>query len=154
MSIRHSPLDNHLRERSQANPMVALRKVKCNFAEGERVLCYEPDPSKAKVLYDSKILRCLIHREEAAGPKQRRPSIDYLVHFYGWNSSWDRRVREENILKDTADNRKLQRTLAEEAACQLKGKKVKLNKIPAVIRQVVVGTIKSVHFFTQKQKTH
>lgn len=35
--------------------MVSTRGVKLKFVEGERVLCYEPDPTKAKVLYDSKV---------------------------------------------------------------------------------------------------
>lgn len=35
--------------------MVSTRGVKLKFFEGERVLCYEPDPTKAKVLYDSKV---------------------------------------------------------------------------------------------------
>ena len=33
----------------------------------------------------------------------------------GWNSSWDRYVAEEYVLKDTAENRDLQRFLNEEA---------------------------------------
>jgi len=33
----------------------------------------------------------------------------------GWNSTWDRYVTDEFILKDTEDNRKLQKELAEEA---------------------------------------
>lgn len=32
-----------------------VKGVKYKFSEGERVLCYEPDPTKAKVLYDSKV---------------------------------------------------------------------------------------------------
>lgn len=35
--------------------MVSTRGVKYKFGEGEKVLCYEPDPTKAKVLYDSKV---------------------------------------------------------------------------------------------------
>lgn len=35
--------------------MVSTRGPKFKFSEGERVLCYEPDPTKAKVLYDSKV---------------------------------------------------------------------------------------------------
>lgn len=35
--------------------MVSTRGLKLRFVEGERVLCYEPDPTKAKVLYDSKV---------------------------------------------------------------------------------------------------
>lgn len=35
--------------------MVSTRGPKYKFCIGERVLCYEPDPTKAKVLYDSKV---------------------------------------------------------------------------------------------------
>lgn len=34
---------------------MSTRGVKLKFYDGERVLCYEPDPTKAKVLYDSKV---------------------------------------------------------------------------------------------------
>lgn len=29
--------------------------MKLKFHKGEKVLCFEPDPSKAKVLYDAKV---------------------------------------------------------------------------------------------------
>lgn len=35
--------------------MVSTRGLKYKFAVGEKVLCYEPDLTKAKVLYDSKV---------------------------------------------------------------------------------------------------
>lgn len=94
------------------------------------------DPSKARVLYDSKILECRTC-------KNKRP--EYLVHFYGWNSSWDRCVPEENILKDTAENRQLQRQLAEAAAQGIRWKRVKLNKIPAIIREAVLSNSQDGH---------
>ena len=31
------------------------RGIKYQFHKGERVLCFEPDPTKAKVLYDAKV---------------------------------------------------------------------------------------------------
>lgn len=40
--------------------MVSTRGHKYKFTDGERVLCYEPDPTKAKVLYDSKVSKCLL----------------------------------------------------------------------------------------------
>lgn len=117
--------------------MVSTRGVRFVYSEGERVLCYEPDPNKAKVLYDSKVLECRVAKDVLSGKK----SSEYLVHFYGWNSSWDRCVAEENILRDSPDNRQLQRQLAEEAAHHLKmsNKKLKLNKIPAIIKEAVLG---------------
>ncbi|KAI1301267.1 Male-specific lethal 3 -like protein [Halotydeus destructor] len=106
------------------------------FNEGDRVLCYEPDPNKAKVLYDSKVLECRAVRD---GPKGKR-TAEYRIHFLGWNSSYDRCVAEENILSDTPENRVTQRQFAEEAAQHLKlNKKLKLNKIPAIIKEVLSG---------------
>ncbi len=36
--------------------------TKFKFNEGERVLCFEPDPTKARVLYDAKVhcLKCFL----------------------------------------------------------------------------------------------
>ena len=41
------------------------------------------------------------------------------LYFKGWNSSWDRCVSEDYVLKDTDENRQLQRDLAEKAQLQL-----------------------------------
>ncbi|XP_060517612.1 male-specific lethal 3 homolog isoform X2 [Cylas formicarius] len=81
---------------------------------GERVLCYEPDPTKAKVLYDSKVLDVVIRKDQAG-----KKIVEYLIHFQGWNSSWDRCVGEDHVLKDTPENRQLQKDLAEKAQLQL-----------------------------------
>lgn len=45
--------------------------------------------------------------------------MEYLIHFQGWNSSWDRCVSEDFVLKDTEENRKLQKDLADKAQLQL-----------------------------------
>ncbi|XP_052890816.1 male-specific lethal 3 homolog [Anopheles moucheti] len=92
--------------------MVSTRghNTKYKFSDGEKVLCYEPDPTKAKVLYDSKVL------EVSEGKDKRgRRIVEYLIHFQGWNSSWDRKVSEDFILKDTEENRQLQKDLAEKS---------------------------------------
>jgi len=78
------------------------------FAEGDRVLCYEPDATKAQVLYEAKVLENAERKD-----KNGRRTIECLVHFQGWNSSWDRYVAEEQILEYNEANRRLQRTLAE-----------------------------------------
>lgn len=49
--------------------MVSTRGVKFKFTEGEKVLCYEPDSSKAKVLYDSKV------NLRAAEPLERSTAV-------------------------------------------------------------------------------
>ncbi|XP_063912809.1 male-specific lethal 3 homolog isoform X2 [Zophobas morio] len=94
--------------------MVSTRGIKLKFSENERVLCYEPDPTKAKVLYDSKVLDVVVTKD----PRGRK-TVEYLIHFQGWNSSWDRYVGEEYVLKDTPENRQLQKDLAEKSQLQL-----------------------------------
>ncbi|RZF39964.1 hypothetical protein LSTR_LSTR002367 [Laodelphax striatellus] len=90
--------------------MVSTRGVKPRYYVGEVVLCYEPDPAKTKVLYDSKILR-ILHSKDESG----RKFVEFLIHFQGWNPTWDRFVTEDFILKDTTENRQLQKELAEKA---------------------------------------
>lgn len=51
--------------------------------------------------------------------KRGRKQLEFLVHFQGWSSNWDRRVSEDFVLQDTAENRKLQRDLAEKSQLQL-----------------------------------
>ncbi|XP_046616515.1 male-specific lethal 3 homolog isoform X1 [Neodiprion virginianus] len=94
--------------------MVSTRGPRFKFSDGEKVLCYEPDPTKAKVLYDSKVLDVIVNKDQRG-----RKAVEYLVHFQGWNSSWDRCVTEEYVLKDTEENRQLQRDLAQKAQLQL-----------------------------------
>nr|AHI85703.1 male-specific lethal 3 [Macrobrachium nipponense] len=101
--------------------MVSTRGVKVKFSEGERVLCYEPDPTKAKVLYDSKVLE-VVYNKDNKGRKQ----VEYLIHFQGWNASWDRCVAEDYVLKDTDENRELQRQLAGKAHIKLS---IKSNRV-------------------------
>lgn len=56
--------------------MVSTRGVKLKFFDGERVLCYEPDPTKAKVLYDSKVLQVIVNKDQRG-----RKTVEYLIHF-------------------------------------------------------------------------
>uniref|UniRef100_A0A673BRD1 MSL complex subunit 3 n=1 Tax=Sphaeramia orbicularis TaxID=375764 RepID=A0A673BRD1_9TELE len=93
------------------------RGIKYQFHKGERVLCFEPDPTKAKVLYDAKVLDVLIGSDEHG---RRIPK--YLIHFNGWNRSWDRWAAEDHVLRDTEENRKLQRKLARKALGRMKKK--------------------------------
>ena len=57
-------------------------------------------------IYDSKV-------------KRGRKVIQYKVHFQGWSNSWDRKVKADFVLKDTEENRQLQRDLAEKAQLQM-----------------------------------
>lgn len=94
--------------------MVSTRGPKYKFTEGEKVLCYEPDPTKAKVLYDSKVLGTYETKD-----KRGRKITQYKIHFQGWSSTWDRKVNSDFVLKDTEENRQLQKDLAEKAQLQL-----------------------------------
>lgn len=72
--------------------------------------CLRPDPAKTKVLYNSKVLDISCKKDETG-----KRVVLFLIHFQGWNSAWDRFVTEDYVLKDTEENRKLQRELAEKA---------------------------------------
>ncbi|XP_063709423.1 protein male-specific lethal-3 isoform X2 [Culicoides brevitarsis] len=95
--------------------MASTRPVpKDVFTEGEKVLCYEPDITKVKVLYNAKVLEVFEVKD-----KRGRKHTEMLIHFQGWSSSWDRRVPDEFVLKDTPENRVLQKELAEKSQLQL-----------------------------------
>uniref|UniRef100_A0A3P8VTF5 FERM and PDZ domain containing 4 n=1 Tax=Cynoglossus semilaevis TaxID=244447 RepID=A0A3P8VTF5_CYNSE len=93
------------------------RGIKYRFHKGERVLCFEPDPTKAKVLYDAKVLDLIVGTDEHG---RRIPK--YLIHFNGWNRSWDRWAADDHVLRDTEENRTLQRKLARKALDRMKKK--------------------------------
>ncbi|KAG5668703.1 hypothetical protein PVAND_016632 [Polypedilum vanderplanki] len=93
-------------------PKKRRKEEKC-FEINEKILCFEPDEKLEKVLYDAKI------RDVQEIIRKGKKCYEYLVHFQGWNSSWDRKVCEDYILKDTPENRKLQRELAEKKQLQL-----------------------------------
>ena len=65
------------------------------YKEGERVLCFEPDPTKVRVVYDAKILKISVVTDE----KKTKHNHEFLVHFQGWNASWDRFVPQSFLLK-------------------------------------------------------
>ncbi|XP_060873965.1 male-specific lethal 3 homolog [Metopolophium dirhodum] len=89
-----------------------VKKVltKCKFKKGENVLCYEPQPAKTKLLYNSKVLKVVPKKDE-----QGCQFYEFLIHFHGWNSKWDTYVTDKFILKDTEENRELLKELADQA---------------------------------------
>uniref|UniRef100_A0AAY3ZY48 MSL complex subunit 3 n=1 Tax=Denticeps clupeoides TaxID=299321 RepID=A0AAY3ZY48_9TELE len=93
---------------------MSSRGIQFRFQKGEKVLCFEPDPSKAKVLYDAKVVDILIGRDDRG---KRVPQ--YLIHFNGWNRSWDRWAAEDHVLRDSEENRKLQHKLARKALARM-----------------------------------
>jgi len=113
------------------NRVVSTRShnAKFKFSEGERVLCFEPDPTKARVLYDAKILEIQV-KKDVKGKK----AVEYLIHFQGWNTSWDRFVPETYILHDSEENRLLQKELADTARSILNENRKKRRKIGASLK--------------------
>ncbi|KAH8379957.1 hypothetical protein KR009_008231, partial [Drosophila setifemur] len=85
------------------------------FNKGEIVLCYEPDKTKAKVLYTSKVL-AVFERRTDNGLKY----FDYKIHFQGWRPSYDREVRASVLLKFNDENSRLQKELAVAAKLQIR----------------------------------
>ncbi|XP_070460543.1 MSL complex subunit 3 isoform X1 [Equus przewalskii] len=109
--------------------MSASEGMKFKFHSGEKVLCFEPDPTKARVLYDAKIVDVIVGKDEKG-----RKIPEYLIHFNGWNRSWDRWAAEDHVLRDTDENRRLQRKLARKAVARLRstGRKRKRRRLPGV----------------------
>merc|ERR1711860_225788 len=66
------------------------------FSEGEKILCFS-GPS----IYEAKILKV-----ETDDKKTK-----YLIHYHGWNKSWDEWVDEAQILKHTELNLEKKRDL-------------------------------------------
>lgn len=83
------------------------------FSEGERVLCYDPNPTRLRVLYDAKILRV----------NKTKADVEYYIHFLGWSNSWDRYISPELLLEDNEKNRQLQADLNAEAKKRMPKKK-------------------------------
>ncbi|XP_059964367.1 male-specific lethal 3 homolog [Mesoplodon densirostris] len=97
--------------------------VKFKFHSGEKVLCFEPDPTKAQVLDDAKIVDVIVGKDEKG-----RKIPEYLIHLNSWNRSWD------HVLHDTDENWRLQRKLARKAVARPRstGRKRKRCRLPGV----------------------
>ena len=61
-----------------------LRGLEFSHKVGENVLCFEPDLSMAKMLYNARLLELSCLRDSRG---RREPA--YLVHFQGWNSRYE-----------------------------------------------------------------
>ena len=66
------------------------------FSEGEKILCFS-----GPLIYEAKILKV-----ETDDKKTK-----YLIHYHGWNKSWDEWVDEAQILKHTELNLEKKRDL-------------------------------------------
>ena len=81
-------------------------ETKTKYKPGDRVMCYEPDPTKARVLYDARVLEL---RKEKKRKDEKGTKTECLMHFVGWSNNWDCWVDESSILKDNEVNREIQR---------------------------------------------
>ena len=104
-----------LKKRKKSFKIMKTVSKGSKFNVGERVLCYEPDLTKARVVYDAKILKIECPETRSRSAKNSSVEFHYLVHFQGWSSTWDRYVTEEFLLKTTENNRALQKKLFREA---------------------------------------
>jgi len=118
-------------------PKPQLRGGKQKFESMEKVLCYEPDPNKVKIIYDAKILEVQTNLDERG-----RKQAEYLIHFQGWNSGWDRYVLEDLLLKDIPENRAQQEQLYIEAA-ELQKKVNKKKKVDRRASEISNKTIRN-----------
>ncbi|XP_059170832.1 male-specific lethal 3 homolog isoform X2 [Physella acuta] len=63
----------------------------------------------------------------------------YVVHFQGWNSSWDRQVGEHYLLRNTDENRELMRKLAETAKKFSRKNSQRRRKINGILHEAFGG---------------
>lgn len=98
-------------------------KSKLLFIEGETVLCYH-----GPLLYEAKCVKSEL--------KNKTPS--YLVHYSGWNKSWDEWVEGPRILKSNEENLKKQTELFATHGTSKIASKIKSNS-----RKSVANSMKS-----------
>lgn len=110
------------------------RGVRFEYEIGEIVLCFEPDPTKARVLYEAKVLDQRVMKDPSG---KKKPS--YYVHFQGWNSSWDREVADSFVLRDTSENRDLMKKLSDTAKKYCRKNSQRRNKINTILHQAFGG---------------
>ncbi|KAH9487880.1 hypothetical protein Btru_068381 [Bulinus truncatus] len=113
---------------------MAGRHIRYEYDIGEIVLCFEPDATKARVLYDAKVVE---QRQIKDASGKKKPA--YVVHFQGWNSSWDRQVGEHYLLRNTDENRELMRKLAETAKKFSRKNSQRRRKINAILHEAFGG---------------
>ncbi|XP_074650611.1 MSL complex subunit 3-like isoform X1 [Tubulanus polymorphus] len=111
--------------------MMLGRGVKYQFSAGECVLCFEPDSSKARVLYEAKVLETSIGKDESG---KRIP--EYLIHFQGWNNSWDRVVGEYLVLKHSVENQLLMKKITS-VVRKVRGNKNRIKKINSILKHTL-----------------
>ncbi|KAL7746692.1 Esa1p-associated factor [Sorochytrium milnesiophthora] len=79
-----------------------------SFVADERVLCYH-----GLLVYEAKVQKAEM-RAGLAGSEDTEVCQRYLIHYKGWNSSWDEWVKADRLLKFTDENLLLQRDLKDQ----------------------------------------
>ncbi|KAI6658896.1 Mortality factor 4-like protein 1 [Oopsacas minuta] len=75
------------------------------YLENQKVLCYH-----GEFLYEAKVVK--YHRDvQESLSSETQPEIQYLVHYNGWNKTWDEWVPSSRLMPLTEDNLVKQRTL-------------------------------------------
>ncbi|KAK3724934.1 hypothetical protein QZH41_005691 [Actinostola sp. cb2023] len=71
------------------------------FTHGETVLCYEPDLTKSRVLYEAKVIEADVTKDEKG-----KKVPEYFIHFNGWNKRFrkKRKQRTSLTLSNTPDD--------------------------------------------------
>ncbi|GFS12754.1 male-specific lethal 3 [Elysia marginata] len=113
---------------------MAGRGFRFEYEVAEIVLCFEPDCTKARVLYDAKVVERRTVKDE-----QGKRKAAYVVHFQGWNSSWDREVGEHYLLRNTSENRELMKKLADAAKKFSRKNSQRRRKINSILHQAFGG---------------
>lgn len=70
--------------------------LKLKFSDGERVLCFH-----GPLLYEAKCVKAEVKDHKCS----------YLIHYNGWNKSWDEWVHENRVLKYNESNLQKQKDL-------------------------------------------
>ncbi|KAK6976823.1 male-specific lethal 3 [Biomphalaria glabrata] len=125
---------------------MAGRNIRYEYDIGEIVLCFEPDATKARVLYDAKVVE---QRQIKDASGKKKPA--YVVHFQGWNSSWDRQVGEHYLLRNTDENRELMRKLAETAKKFSRKNSQRRRKINSILHEAFGGAPPELDVLTESE---
>ncbi|KAI6657701.1 Male-specific lethal 3-like [Oopsacas minuta] len=102
-----------------------LSEEENKYKIGDKVLCYEPDPTKAKVLYNSRVLDL---REKGKKKGMEDKKLQYLMHFVGWSNNWDCWVEENSIIADDPTGREIQKRANRVANRSLKKDEMSRNR--------------------------
>ncbi|VUZ48876.1 unnamed protein product [Hymenolepis diminuta] len=97
------------------------------YKVGTSVFCFEPDPSKAKLIYYAKIKQVCGF---STNGRSREPQ--YFVHFLGWKNKWDRKVPED-LLMDINYFTKMLKQKIDELATNIKDKEIRKKRIDTVL---------------------